>query len=89
VVEGGLPHYLLLICVKGEGTIAGESFRAGQCWLVPARSATFVVAGTGSEWLLTYTADQPADGLRMSVTGRVSGADRRPPGSLDSGLAPD
>jgi mannose-6-phosphate isomerase len=70
VVEGRLPHYLLMICVKGEGTIAGENFRAGQCWLVPARSATFVVAGTGSEWLLTYTADRPADGLRMDLTAR-------------------
>lgn len=59
-VPGGLPYYSLLICVKGSGTIDGRDCRAGQAWFRAAQSQPVVVAGEDSEWIFTYTADQPA-----------------------------
>jgi mannose-6-phosphate isomerase len=59
----GSPFYLLLICTKGTGTIAGKPFSPGQSWMIPARATEFQLDGTGSEWLLTYTAKQPASAL--------------------------
>jgi mannose-6-phosphate isomerase len=59
----GSPFYLLLICTKGTGIIAGQPFSAGQSWMIPAGSTEFELDGTGSEWLLTYTAKQPASAL--------------------------
>jgi mannose-6-phosphate isomerase len=59
----GSPFYLLLICTKGAGIIAGQPFSAGQSWMVPALSAEFELDGRESEWLLTYTAKQPASAL--------------------------
>jgi mannose-6-phosphate isomerase len=56
---GRVTHYMLLICLKGTGIIAGEPFAAGQCWMVPAHAVPFVVDGPDSEWILTYTADEP------------------------------
>jgi len=53
---GGAPYYSLLTCIKGSGQIAGESFAAGQSWLVPAKSDGFLLQGAESEWILTYTA---------------------------------
>jgi mannose-6-phosphate isomerase len=50
--------YLILICLKGEGTFRGETFRPGQAWFIPAGSATFSIEGAGSEWILTYTATE-------------------------------
>jgi mannose-6-phosphate isomerase len=38
------PHaekYHLIICVTGEGSIAGEPFRSGEVWMVPAASPPF------------------------------------------------
>lgn len=57
-------YYLLLVCTKGTGTIAGQSFRAGQSWIVPAHSAEFDVDGIGSEWILTYSAPEPTSALQ-------------------------
>jgi mannose-6-phosphate isomerase len=54
-----LPYYLLLVCVKGRGTIAGQAFSAGQAWMVPAHSVETLLEGADSEWILTYTADRP------------------------------
>jgi mannose-6-phosphate isomerase len=59
-VPGGLPYYSLLICVKGSGTIDGETCKAGQAWLLPAQSEQVAIDGAGSEWIFTYTADEPA-----------------------------
>jgi len=56
---GGVPHYLLLVCTKGSGSIAGDPYTAGQTWMVPADSAEFAVSGAGSEWILTYAASEP------------------------------
>ncbi|MDQ2711587.1 MAG: class I mannose-6-phosphate isomerase [Acidobacteriota bacterium] len=62
-IDRGLPHYLLLICLKGSGLIAGKAFQAGQCWMVPAGGASVEISGPDSEWILTYTADQPIAAL--------------------------
>ena len=62
-IDRGLPHYLLLICLKGSGSIAGEAFQAGQCWMVPAGGASVAISGPDSEWILTYTAGQPIEAL--------------------------
>ena len=65
-VEARQPYYLLLISLYGEGTIAGLPFAPGQCWFVPSGNEQFSVEGTGSEWILTYTADQPSAGVRVN-----------------------
>jgi mannose-6-phosphate isomerase len=52
---GPLPGPALFAAVAGEGTIAGEPFRPGECWLVPSASsfsldspdAAFIVAMRG------------------------------------------
>jgi mannose-6-phosphate isomerase class I len=58
------PYYLLLICTKGTGTLAGEPFSAGQCWMIPAGAAEFEMNGNGSEWILSYKASEPASLLQ-------------------------
>ena len=62
-IPGGLAYYLLLICVKGAGEIAGEAFRMGEAWMIPARSAAIAIEGNGAEWILTYTASEPIAGI--------------------------
>jgi mannose-6-phosphate isomerase len=61
--EGDLPYYLLLICVKGAGTIADQAFAAGKAWIAPAGGCDFAIEGAESEWILSYTADQPLEGM--------------------------
>jgi mannose-6-phosphate isomerase len=45
-IRGGLPYYLLLICLRG------------QVWLIPAHASEVAMDGLGAEWILTYTADR-------------------------------
>jgi mannose-6-phosphate isomerase len=59
MLGGSVPHYLLLVCTKGSGSIAGYPYAAGQTWMVPAHSVEFAITGTGSEWILTYAASEP------------------------------
>jgi mannose-6-phosphate isomerase len=61
--ERGLPHYLILMSVKGSGTIAERDFKAGQAWLVPAGSDEIHVHGPDSEWVLAYSAKEAITGL--------------------------
>ncbi len=61
--KNGLPYYLILICLKGSGTIAGKDFRGGQAWLVPAGGDEVDVYGADSEWLVAYIADEPLTGV--------------------------
>ena len=68
LIEKRLPYYLLLICIKGSGTIDGQQFAAGQVWMIPAQNREVQVKGPDSEWILTYTADRPAEGLKASKT---------------------
>lgn len=62
-IEGNLPHYLLLICAKGSGSINGEPFNLGETWMVPAKGHSCVLEGRDSEWILAYAADQPMTAL--------------------------
>lgn len=63
-IERGLPFYLLLVCLKGgSGSIGEEPFQAGECWMIPAGNETVNISGASSEWILTYTADRPLEGL--------------------------
>jgi mannose-6-phosphate isomerase len=62
-IDAGTPYYLLLICLKGTGSIAGERFEAGQCWMIPADSSSVNIAAAGSEWILTYTAERATEAL--------------------------
>jgi mannose-6-phosphate isomerase class I len=62
-IERGLPYYLLLLCIKGSGSIAQQEFTAGQAWLLPAGGAEVHVNGPDSEWILAYTAEEPTTGL--------------------------
>lgn len=45
-IRGGLPYYLLLICLKG------------QAWMIPAHANEVTMDGLGAEWILTYTSDR-------------------------------
>jgi mannose-6-phosphate isomerase len=65
-IEGGLPYYLLLMCLKGEGSIAGETFAPGQLWFVPAAAEPLSIKGADSEWILAYTAPKPLEGLSVT-----------------------
>ena len=65
-VDGNQPFYSLLICTKGSGTIDGNSFAAGHSWFVPAGNDPFEVDGSGSEWILTYTAKEPIRGIAVA-----------------------
>lgn len=61
----GLPYYLLLICLKGSGTIAAHSWAAGQCWMIPAQNSEVLVNGPGSEWIVAYTAGEALTGIEL------------------------
>jgi len=54
------PYYLLLICVSGAGALNGEPCKAGEAFLIPAHAAPTTLEAPGSEWILTYTASEPA-----------------------------
>jgi mannose-6-phosphate isomerase len=62
-IDSGVPFYLLLVCLKGAGTIGGERFEAGHCWMIPAGNRTVEIEGADSEWILTYRGDQPLESL--------------------------
>ncbi len=63
-IEAGVPYYLLLICLKGSGAIAGERFEVGQCWMIPAGSGQVEMNAAGSEWILTYAAESATEAVR-------------------------
>ncbi|HEY3456636.1 MAG TPA: class I mannose-6-phosphate isomerase [Bryobacteraceae bacterium] len=67
-IGGGLPHYLLLVSIKGSGSIAGSGYAPGQTWMAPAEAAEFTIAGTDSEWLVTYAASEPLDAAAVRLT---------------------
>ncbi len=60
-----VPHYTLLISLKGEGTIAGQPFGKGQVWLLPARSNAVEIQSETSEWLLAYVGTEPPPPLQI------------------------
>ena len=40
------------VAIRGEGTIAGEPFRAGEAWLVPDGSPAFEIASASAEFII-------------------------------------
>jgi len=62
-IAGNLSHYLLLTCVRGVGLLGDERFKLGQTWMVPAGAEPCILNGPGSEWILSYTADEPTGAL--------------------------
>lgn len=62
-ILGGVPYYLLLLCIQGSGEIGRQQFRAGEAWMVPAQGSEFAIVGADSEWIATYTADEPAPAI--------------------------
>lgn len=55
-----VPHFHLIVVMKGEGTIAGEPLRPGDAWCVPAGADPFVIESTtGCDLLLTYPSVTP------------------------------
>lgn len=64
-VQRGLPYYMLLMCISGEGQIGEMAFAPGQAWFVPAHSEEFAIEGAGSEWILTYTAQAASEGISV------------------------
>ena len=65
-IEAGLPYYLLFICLRGEGDIAGLPFGPGEAWLVPAGNNEFSIHGPGSEWILAYRAEEALAAILVS-----------------------
>jgi mannose-6-phosphate isomerase class I len=59
-IAGGLGHYLLMICLKGAGTINGKLFSAGEAWMVPAGAPGFPIDSGSSEWMVAYSATERA-----------------------------
>lgn len=59
----GEDHYLLLICLAGEGKLNGRTCKSGEAFLLPAKSSEVVLDAPASEWIVTYTASEAASGL--------------------------
>lgn len=57
-IAAGLPHYAILICIKGD--------QAGKAMLIPANGNDVEVLTSGSEWILTYSAPGPVDGVTVN-----------------------
>jgi mannose-6-phosphate isomerase len=53
-ISGSLPHYMLLVCIRGQGAIGERLFGEGQVWLVPACSVPLTIESGDAEWLLAY-----------------------------------
>jgi mannose-6-phosphate isomerase len=58
-IQDGQPHYSILTCLKGEGTVDGQPAQAGKAFFVPAATSCAVQA-PGSEWIVTYKHPSPA-----------------------------
>lgn len=63
--DAGMRYDRTLICTHGAGSIGSETFSPGSVWLVPRGNERFSIEGAGSEWIFTYTAVEPTDGLTI------------------------
>jgi mannose-6-phosphate isomerase len=43
---------VIYVAIRGEGTIAGEAFRAGEAWLVPCGTTAFEIASSSAEFII-------------------------------------
>ncbi|MBV8829348.1 MAG: class I mannose-6-phosphate isomerase [Acidobacteriaceae bacterium] len=62
-VESGLKQFLFLLCLAGEGTIAGQQATAGSAWMTPAGNDGFELLAPGSQWILAYKADDALESI--------------------------
>lgn len=53
------PHFHVLVVMEGDGRIAGQPFRAGQAWFVPAKADAFAIESTNAALMVTYPALAP------------------------------
>jgi mannose-6-phosphate isomerase len=65
-ITGNNDPYMLLVCLRGQGSIAATPVKAGEAWFVPAKVNQFVIQGAGTEWILAYKADEPYAGIQIS-----------------------
>jgi len=65
-LDGGLPFYLLLVCLRGTGRIGDQPFGLGECWLIPAGASELEISGPGLELLLTYTSPSALERLHAT-----------------------
>jgi mannose-6-phosphate isomerase len=63
-VAASLPHYCLLIPIRGTGTIAGRPFSKAQVWFLPAGGDAVRIESNSAEYLLTYVGTEPAPEIR-------------------------
>jgi mannose-6-phosphate isomerase len=66
VLPQGLPHYCLLISLRGEGTIDGQDFSKAQVWMAPAHAGAVELVSDDAEWLLTYTGAEALPPLQVA-----------------------
>lgn len=53
------PHFHVLVVIEGEGRIAGQPFRRGEVWFVPAQADACAIESTGAALLVTYPSVAP------------------------------
>ena len=59
-IEAGLDSHMLLICVKGSGSVGSHYAARGTAWFIPAQAETVRVESPESEWILAYKAQHPS-----------------------------
>ena len=64
-VAARLPHYMLFVCIHGQGVIGDQAFRKGQVWLLPADAATLTVESGDAEWLLAYPGGESVPDIKV------------------------
>ncbi|MGH9584048.1 MAG: class I mannose-6-phosphate isomerase [Bryobacteraceae bacterium] len=69
--DAGAPYYRMLICTRGTGSIGAGTFSPGSAWFVPAGNAAFSIDGADSEWIFTYTAEEPTTGVTEKKPARA------------------
>lgn len=53
------PHFHIVVVMEGEGRIAGEPFRSGQAFFVPARADACAIESAAATLLVTYPSVSP------------------------------
>lgn len=60
------PHFHVVVVLEGEGRMAGQPFRPGQAWFVPARAEPFALESTGASLLVTYPSVAPSPSFYLA-----------------------
>ncbi|MBV9267995.1 MAG: class I mannose-6-phosphate isomerase [Acidobacteriaceae bacterium] len=64
-IPGNMLSYAIVICVDGGGTLCDTKACQGQAWFIPAGAEAVPVDAPGSEWIVTYLAEEPMLGLQV------------------------